>query len=165
MLIRQIQIEDAAAFAMLIHDVEKESEFMLYGPYERKVSPEIQEKMIRSLTKGENSNIFVAENHGELVGYLIAIGGTAKRAIHSANLVIGIREKFRGQGIGTLLFEHLEIWARNQKLHRLGLTVMSTNRAGQALYKKMGFELEGTKKHSLYVNGEFIDEYCLCKIF
>jgi RimJ/RimL family protein N-acetyltransferase len=164
MIIRQIQIEDAAAFASVIQAVEIESEFMLYEPYERRVSPEIQEKMIRTLTEGENSNIFVAENQGELVGYLIAIGGTAKRTIHSANIVIGIREKFRGQGIGTQLFEQLEIWARKKKLHRLGLTVMSTNKAGQALYKKMGFEIEGTKRHSLFVNGEFIDEYCLCKI-
>jgi RimJ/RimL family protein N-acetyltransferase len=164
MIIRQIQIEDAAAFASVIQAVEIESEFMLYEPYERRVSPEIQEKMIRTLTAGENSNIFVAENQGELVGYLIAIGGTARRTSHSANIVIGIREKFCGQGIGTRLFEELENWARQRNLHRLELSVISTNTAGLALYKKMGFEVEGTKKHSLLVNGEYIDQYCLCKI-
>lgn len=164
MKIRQIQLEDAAAFAKLIQEVEKESEFMLYEANERKVSPEIQTNMILSLTTKENSNIFVAEIEGELVGYLIAVGGTARRTAHSANLVIGILERFRGQGIGTRLFEEVEIWARKQHLHRLGLSVMSTNEAGQALYKKMGFEMEGIKRHSLNVNGTFIDEYCLSKI-
>jgi RimJ/RimL family protein N-acetyltransferase len=30
-------------------------------------------------------------------------------------------------------------------------------------YKKMGFEIEGTKRHSLFVNGKYIDEYYMAK--
>lgn len=41
---------------------------------------------------------------------------------------------------------------------------MSHNKAGVALYKKQGFEIEGTKRHSLLVNGQFVDEYYMAKL-
>ncbi|WP_324607170.1 GNAT family N-acetyltransferase [Planococcus massiliensis] len=77
---------------------------------------------------------------------------------------LGIAEEHRGKGIGTELFAALESWARKKGLRRLELTVMETNAAGQALYKKAGFEVEGTKRDSLIVNGQFINEYYMAKI-
>ena len=38
------------------------------------------------------------------------------------------------------------------------------NEAGIALYKKRGFEVEGTKKHSLLVNGQYVDEYYMARL-
>jgi RimJ/RimL family protein N-acetyltransferase len=41
---------------------------------------------------------------------------------------------------------------------------MTHNEAGLALYKKMGFKIEGTKKDSLFVDGVYIDEYYMSKL-
>jgi RimJ/RimL family protein N-acetyltransferase len=41
---------------------------------------------------------------------------------------------------------------------------MAHNERGIALYKKCGFEIEGMKKKSLYIDGEWIDEYYMGKI-
>ena len=41
---------------------------------------------------------------------------------------------------------------------------MVHNERAIRLYKKMGFEIEGTKKHSLFVNGQYVDEYYMAKI-
>jgi RimJ/RimL family protein N-acetyltransferase len=41
---------------------------------------------------------------------------------------------------------------------------MTHNIAGIALYKKMGFEIEGTKRDSLLINGEYVDEYYMSKL-
>jgi RimJ/RimL family protein N-acetyltransferase len=38
------------------------------------------------------------------------------------------------------------------------------NEPGIALYKKMGFNIEGIKRESLYIDGKYIDEYFLAKI-
>ena len=112
-----------------------------------------------------NSTIFVAEReNNELVGYLFAIGGNAKRNKHSAFIVVGISENYRGQGVGTKLFKELEKWATQHDIHRLELTVVTRNQAGLSLYKKMGFEVEGTKRHSLFINDEFVDEYYMSKL-
>src|SRR6202011_3858529 len=100
----------------------------------------------------------------QLVGYLEASGGKFRRNRHSAYIVIGILQEFTGQGIGGRLFTALEEWARQKAISRLELTVMTHNNAGLALYRKRGFAIEGTKKHSLLVNGQYVDENYMAKV-
>jgi RimJ/RimL family protein N-acetyltransferase len=162
--IRKSRIADAENLVRLIKQVEEESEFMLMEAGERQITPEQQRQRIETFEKSENSAIFVAEDGNQLAGYLFAIGGTARRVKHSVYIVIGILKNYRGQGIGTKLFEKLDSWAIEHKIHRLELTVVTRNEAGLALYKKMGFEIEGTKRHSLRIDGEFVDEFYMAKL-
>jgi RimJ/RimL family protein N-acetyltransferase len=164
MIVREVRESDAENLVGLIKTVEKESEFMLMEPGERLITPEQQQHRIHSIKKSENSTIFVAENEEQLVGYMFAMGGTVKRNQHSVYVVIGILKDYRGQGIGTRLFEKLEEWAVERKIRRLELTTVTQNVAGVALYKKMGFEVEGTKKDSLLIDGEFVDEFYMAKL-
>jgi RimJ/RimL family protein N-acetyltransferase len=164
MLIREIVSDDAANFVELIQQVETQSDFMLFEPNERKITPEQQQKRIETMLLEDNSTIFVAELDNHLVGYMVVTGGFANRNKHSVYIVIGVREGFTGQGIGTKLFVKLEEWATLHKIHRLELTVMTHNERAISLYRKMGFEIEGTKKHSLLVNGKYVDEYYMAKL-
>ena len=164
MIIREIKTSDAEKFVHLTQQVEGSSEYMLWEADERNIQPEQQIKMIENIEENENSTIFVAENDNGLVGYLMAIGGNARRRKHSAYIVIGIAEDYRGQGVGRKLFKELEQWASNHNIQRLELTVVTRNEAGLALYKKIGFEIEGTKKHSLFIDGEFVDEFYMAKL-
>nr|WP_275577712.1 GNAT family N-acetyltransferase [Virgibacillus halotolerans] len=164
-IIREIMASDAEKFAKLTPQVEASSEYMLWEAGERNVQVEQQLKMIKRIEQKENSTILVAEkDNNKLVGFLMAVGGNAKRNKHSAYIVIGILKDYRGKGIGTNLFEGLEQWAFNHNIHRLELTVVTRNKAGLSLYKKMGFEIEGTKRHSLFIDGEFVDEYDMSKL-
>jgi len=164
MIIRKIKASDAEKFVHLTQQVEGSSEYMLWEAGERNIQPQQQRKMIESIEENENSTIFVAENDNVFMGYLMAIGGNARRGKHSAYIVIGIVEDYRGQGIGTKLFKELEQWASNHNIHRLELTVVTTNEAALVLYKKTGFEIEGTKKHSLFIDGEYVDEFYMSKL-
>jgi RimJ/RimL family protein N-acetyltransferase len=163
MLIREIILDDAESFVNLIKIVESESKFMLFESGERRISPEEQVKSIEVMRKSENSTILIAEEDNQLIGYLLAIGGNAKRNKHSVYLVIGVLSQYRGLGVGTQLFEQLEKWATEHDVHRLELTVVTRNEAGIRLYKKMGFDIEGTKRHSLYIEGNYVDEYYMSK--
>ncbi|WP_433775382.1 N-acetyltransferase family protein [Bacillus wiedmannii] len=165
MLIREIKIEDAENFLNLITEVEAKSNFMLMEAGERKTTSEQQRKHIDSLGQQNNSTIFVAEQEGNLIGYLIAIGGSVKRNKHSVYIVVGILEQNRGLGIGTALFQHVEEWAKSNHISRLELTVVTKNEAGLALYKKSGFEIEGTKRNSLMVDRTYYNEYYMSKLF
>jgi RimJ/RimL family protein N-acetyltransferase len=163
MEIRQIKTNDAS-FVNLIKQVESESGFMLFEKGERNIGPEQLAKRIGDMKKEDNSTILVAEENNEIIGYLIAIGGNARRIKHSVYLVIGILNRYRGLGIGTKLFKQLEEWATEHSIHRLELSVVTRNEAGLRLYKKMGFDIEGTKRHSLYIDSEFVDEYYMSKL-
>lgn len=165
MIIREVMASDAEDFAKLTPQIEAESEYMLWETGERNVQVEQQLQMIKNIEQKENSTILVAQNDiRELVGYLMAVGGNAKRIKHSAYIVMGILKEYRGKGIGTMLFEKLEQWALNHNIHRLELTVVTWNKPAISLYKKMNFEIEGTKRHSLNINGEYVDEYNMSKL-
>ncbi|MGN7388107.1 N-acetyltransferase family protein [Sporosarcina sp. SAFN-015] len=163
MIIRQVQINDANQLSQLIGEVERTSQTMLYEAGERKLSAEQLKKRIESLG-ADASTILVAEIDESLVGYMMVIAGTANRNKHSAYIVIGISEAFRGQGVGKALFKSLNDWSIQNKLHRVELTVMSNNTAAIVLYEKAGFIKEGVKKDSLFVNGQYVDEYYMAKL-
>ncbi|MGG0412591.1 N-acetyltransferase family protein [Peribacillus simplex] len=164
MLIREIKPEDAERFDLLMKQVETEADFMLMEPGERKGSPERQRKWLERVDKESNSTVLVAEQGGQLLGYLAVIGGDTRRTKHSAYLVIGILKEYRGRGIGTNLFQRLEEWAITHNILRLELTVVIQNEAGVSLYKKMGYEIEGIKRNSLVINDTLLDQYFMSKL-
>lgn len=163
-MIREATVHDAEALMQLIKQVESESSYMLHDAGERNMTLEKQKKMIETFKQKENAIIFVTEEEGQLIGYLIVIGGDVKRQQHSAYLVIGILASSRGKGIGTVLFKEMESWARSRGIHRLELTTVVENDAGVGLYKKAGFEIEGTKRDSLQIDGKYVDEYYMGKL-
>ncbi|MFB7142181.1 GNAT family N-acetyltransferase [Gottfriedia sp. NPDC056225] len=165
MNIREIKLDDAENFVQLIKEVEKQADFMLYGANERNVTVEKQRKQLEIIEESPNSTIFVAEEiPGILVGYAFAIGSTAIRKKHSVYLAIGILEEYTGKGIGTKLFQSIEEWAIKLGISRLELTVVKQNEAGVGLYKKMGYEIEGSKRNSLIIDGNSFDEYYMAKL-
>lgn len=164
MVIRTIAVNDAKQFLELRKQLENESLFMLLEPEERQTTIEQQIEDIRRVVAADNQTIFVAEIDSELVGFLAVFGGSVRRNRNSASVVVGVRQLVAGQGIGTRLFLHMEKWALQHAIHRLELTVMTHNERAIALYTKMGFKIEGTKKHSLFVGGRYVDEHCMAKL-
>jgi RimJ/RimL family protein N-acetyltransferase len=164
MSIRAIRESDGEQFLLLCKRLDEETQFMMLEPSERTTTIEEQTHRIRSVLSQDNQMIFVVEHEDQLVGFLGAFGGTYHRNQHCAQIVIGIRRDFTDQGIGRRLFEALEKWAIDHKLHRLELTVMSHNERAIRLYQKMGFKSEGIKQDSLLVNGKYVDEYYMAKI-
>lgn len=164
MNIRMIRESDGEPFLLLSKSLDEETQFMMLEPGERTLTIEEQTQRIKNVLFQDNQMIFVAEHENQLVGFLGAYGGNYRRNRHCAYIVIGIRQNFAGQGIGKGLFEALEKWAIGHGIHRLELTVMSHNERAIRLYRQMGFQTEGVKRDSLWVNGKYVDEYYMAKI-
>lgn len=164
MNIRMIKENDSEQFLLLGKALDEETHFMMLEPGERTMTIEEQSHRIKNVLSHDNQMIFVVEHENQLVGFLGAYGGSYRRNYHCAYIVIGIRKDFTGQGIGRKLFEYLEQWAIDHNLHRLELTVMAHNERAIHLYQKMGFQIEGIKRDSLYVRGKYVDEYYMAKI-
>ncbi|MFJ5790906.1 GNAT family N-acetyltransferase [Lysinibacillus sp. NPDC093197] len=135
------------------------SGFMLFSPQERVVNPEKFAKFIDATHSNEKSGVFVACVDERIVGYLIVQNEKPQRIAHRANIVIGVNSESRGQGVGNALFTHVMAWAQQVGLHRLDLTVIASNEVAVHLYTKLGFEIEGVKRHSLCIDGQYVDEY------
>ncbi|TCZ79254.1 GNAT family N-acetyltransferase [Paenibacillus albiflavus] len=164
MIIRRTVEEDAAAFVHFANQLDTETKFMMFEPGERDVSVEDQARIFRRTQDSAETIYLIAIEGDTIVGFIAGIGSSVKRISHRLMVVIGILEEYQGQGIGTQLFTQLEQWANEQGKQRLELTVMTHNELGLSLYKKRGFEIEGTKRHSLVVDGKSIDEFYMAKI-
>ena len=163
-IIRQITLDDAEAFLNLRTQLDYETKFMMLEPGERQTTIEQERERLMSLLAADNSMVFLAETDGNPIGFLWANGGTFRRNHHSVHIIIGIRAAHTNQGIGTRLFQECESWARERGLHRLELTVMTSNHLGIALYKKMGFQIEGTALDALRVGGTYVDLHYMSKL-
>ena len=162
--IRQITVDAAEAYLDLRTQLDSETKFMMLEPGERTTTIEQEQQRLTALLASDNSMVFLALNEDEPIGFLWANGGMYRRNHHNVHIVIGIREAYTKQGIGTQLFRICEAWARERGLHRLELTVMTHNHVGIALYKKMGFQIEGTAPHALQVDREFVDLHYMSKL-
>lgn len=164
MLIRKIELNDSENFLKMCKSLDNETSFMMYEPKERETTLEDQTTYIKNLLDEDYSLLLVCEVNGKIVGYISATREKLNRIRHSAYIVIGILQEYTGQGIGTRLFQKMENWAISKHIKRLELTVMCHNTAAIRLYKKMGFQIEGTKNHSMIIDHMFIDEYYMAKL-
>ena len=161
MQIRKIDQSEAKIFFDCMKSIDQETKFMMFEPDER----QYDENLITSYLTNKDDLFVGAFNEHEIVGFLAAKRGNFRRIRHSAYIVIGIRQTFQGQGIGSKLFDKLDEWARKNQLERLELTVEVSNTPAINLYEKQGFSIEGIKRKTMLVDGEFVDEYMMAKLY
>lgn len=162
---RTLQPEDAENYWTMMNQLDSETKYMMYEPGERKEKSSIEHlrKTIENAMTGGDF-LLAAEIGGKLVGYIFAERGFFNRIRHTAYIVTGILAEYRGKGIGSEFFRRLDCWAVENRITRLELTVMCPNKAARRLYEKNGFVVEGLKKNSLLVDGEYVDEYYMSKV-
>jgi len=164
MHIRTATIEDAAAVVAFFQQLYAESHFMLFEPGEAVPTISEQAQRIQRGIETTSGTMLLCEADNQLIGVCYGTRGIAKRTRHSLYIVLGVLQAWSGQGVGRLLMEQLEAWAREQQLHRLELMVQVDNQRAIALYEKLGFQREGLSAHSLYIAGRYVDEFSMAKL-
>ena len=137
---------------------------MLLEPDERTQSEAEVAEELRSIAARPRGIVLLADDDGDVVGYVEARGGHFRRNAHRSHVVIGVRASHAGRGIGRRLLEELERWAADQGVLRLELTVMASNERAIGLYRKVGYEVEGTRFAAMLIEGELVDELWMAKI-
>jgi RimJ/RimL family protein N-acetyltransferase len=164
-VIRPAQPGDGAALMKAVAQIDAETEF-LGVPGQPHPWAEQPEAELRSLARHGRGVVFLAlDETGAIVGYLSAFCGQFVRTSGSVFIaVVGLREAWRGRGIGTRLFEEVEAWARLRQAWRLELRVSSLNGRGQALYRKRGFAVEGRIRGGVFRHGAWTDDFWMGKL-
>lgn len=164
---RKLKVQEAQKFWDMMNELDKETKFMMYEVGEREektANLQALECQIQNSIE-DNDFLVIAEVEGEIVGYLLAERGVPNRIKHTAYVVTGVREKCRGCGIGKELFQRLDSWAKENDVTRLELTVICNNTIAKKLYEKNGFVVEGIKKNSMIIDGKYVDEFYMAKLF
>jgi len=162
--IREATREDAEALVKLFEALYGQTNYMLMEPGESTQSAESLAQRIEAGAHGNSEVWFVCDSANQLVGVLYGRRGVARRNRHSLYLVMGVLHASWGKGIGAYLLRTMEQWALEHRIHRLELSVNSLNDRAISLYERAGFEREGVKRHSLCLNGQYVDELYMSKL-
>jgi ribosomal protein S18 acetylase RimI-like enzyme len=114
-------------------------------------------------TARHRASVWLAERDGALVGWCEAVRYQAERLQHVALLTVAVAAGHRRAGLGTALLGEAEAWARHHGVRKLSLHVRGGNLAAQALYRRLGFEVEGVERGQVRVGEHFEDNVVMAK--
>lgn len=87
-----------------------------------------------------NSRTWVAEEAGEIAGFLIA-QREPRQLVHI--ITIDVLKPWRRRGVGSLLMDAAERWAHAQGVGMIGLETAQDNVAAQSFYRHRGYRKIG----------------------
>ena len=102
----------------------------------------------------------------EIVGRLgLSTNPSRPRRKHVGGIGMAVHDDYQGRGVGTALLQAAVDMADNWlNLLRLELTVFTDNEPAVRLYKKCGFEIEGTLRHHCFRAGRYVDVYHMARL-
>jgi putative acetyltransferase len=158
-VIRRAEPSDAAGIARTFVS-RSTAAGTLQNPY-----PSIADWVERLNRDAATNYIFVALSGDDVIGHAGLHGSKNARRQHAWGLGIGVREDWQGRGVGTRLMETLIDLADNWLgALRLELTVYSDNAPALALYRKLGFQEEGTHRAFALRDGCFVDAIAMARL-
>jgi len=107
---------------------------------------------------------FVAVDDGRVVGWCDVTPKTHETLSHSGVLGMGVAASLRGRGIGSALLRATLDAALARGLVRIELVVRVDNQRAIGLYRRCGFEIEGTLRHYLVVDGAEYDALQMARL-
>ena len=101
----------------------------------------------------------------EVVGWCDVLPKPRPVHAHIGVLGMALLADFRGQGHGERLMRQTLEAARSFGLHRVELTVRQHNTNAIALYRKIGFEIEGLMRDAIKVDGVYENVVLMSLLF
>jgi L-phenylalanine/L-methionine N-acetyltransferase len=161
--IRRTSPQDAAALARLLTDPA-----VVGGTLQMPHANEAmwQARLSAPATPGSPDLSLVAELSGEIVGSAgLQAPGVVLRRRHVMGLGISVAPAAQRQGVGSALMAALCDYADNWLgILRIELTVYSDNEVAQRLYRKFGFQVEGTHRGYAMRDGVYVDAIAMARL-
>jgi L-phenylalanine/L-methionine N-acetyltransferase len=161
--VRRARVSDAAAYARIMSHPEVMPQ-LLQLPFNDEEM--WKARLADFLSPGKADLSLVAELDGEVVGNAgLHPAGPALRRRHAMGLGMAVHPQAQGRGVGSALMQALCDYAdRWAQVLRLELTVYTDNERAIALYRKFGFEHEGTHRAYALRDGVYVDVHAMARL-
>jgi len=161
--IREAKPSDAGRLNRYIKAIYAESETLITRPEEFRAGAFRQRFWIAKKQTNPVETCLIAEENGTIIAMLDSWTDRRKRVAHSTCFAMSVADGYRCKGVGYHLLRHFIDWvAKHPSLTRIELHVHSDNKHAMKLYKRCGFELEGTRKSAVrYEDGRIVDDHIM----
>lgn len=106
----------------------------------------------------EDRVFFVATVDGDAVGWLHVEGVQFPPMDHTAELTLGVLERYRGEGLGSTLMAHGLEWATEHDYRKVYQTLPETNEEAISFLEANGWSVESTREGHYCIDDELVDE-------
>jgi RimJ/RimL family protein N-acetyltransferase len=164
LIIRTAAQKDAGSIIMLMKEVINEGPYTLAEPDEYKSTVKSERAKIKRFRNSPGKIYLVAEVKNEIAGFISFDNWDTRRTAHTGLFSVFIKKKWRGMGIGKILVNGMLDWAKTNPVNKkISLYVFSTNKNAIALYKKLGFKIEGRFRNDMIIDGKYVHSIAMYK--
>ena len=162
--IRKAKISDAQIILDYLLVIGSESDNLTFGAEGLGYTLEEESNMIDTISKSDNSVMFLGFVDDQLVSVANLSGKSRERMKHYATLGISVRQSYWHQGIGKAMMKKLlEFAQKNGFLEMIELEVRSDNQHAIHLYESLGFIQVGIMPKLMKINGSTYDTLVMVK--
>jgi len=157
---RQIEVADTDAFRAAVDVVARERKYIAL--VEAPPIEQVRAFVARNVERGYPQMVAVLD--GAVVGWCNVPPASRAVSAHVGDLFMGLLPEFRSRGFGERLLRQAVQASDAFGFRRIELGVFATNIAAAALYRKVGFVEEGTRRMAILVNGIYHDEIIMARL-
>lgn len=160
LIIRVAQVDEAQEFLDYVNQCGKETDFLGFGKEGIGLNLEEEKAYFKSFTPKNFMLVAIVDN--KIVGSCsLRTNESRVRLKHIGVLGITILKDYWGIGIGKFVMSSAIKRGKEAGLTRIELSTRVDNEKAISLYKKLGFEIEGQLKNSIYIDGKYFDNYIM----
>jgi ribosomal protein S18 acetylase RimI-like enzyme len=111
----------------------------------------------------ESRIFFVACVDDEVVGWVHLKHPESRKLGHTAELTLGVLERYRGNGIGSHLLERGTEWAASNGYEKLYNSIPASNEEAIEFLEAHGWEVEAVREGHYKFEDEYVDETMMAK--
>ncbi|MDD7793167.1 GNAT family N-acetyltransferase [Clostridium sp. 'White wine YQ'] len=162
LVLREPNVEDAEAMIKYLNTVGGESDNLLFGKDEFRLTVEQEREYLKNVSNDVNTLMVLGIIDDTIISVSHLSASNRKRIAHNSEMSISVKKEYWGMGIGSAVMTELINFAKtHENIKTISLGVKASNKTAIKLYEKFGFERVGMHKNFFNINGEFDDEYLM----
>lgn len=159
LILREATADDAGDIIEYLNTVGGESNNLLFGEGEIKLTIEEERAYIENINNDKNSLLLLGVIDNRIVSVSQISSESRPRIAHNSELSISVKKEYWGNRVGSYVIEKLIKFAKETKsIKNISLGVKADNHNAIKLYKSHGFVEIGVHKNCFNINGDYYDE-------
>jgi RimJ/RimL family protein N-acetyltransferase len=157
LILRKPTVDDAKGMIEYLNIVGGESDNLLFGKDEFRLTVEQEREHIKSISG--NTLMILGTINNNIVSISQISSPNRKRIAHNSEMSISVKKEYWGNGIGSAVMSEIIRFAKESiTTKNISLGVKASNNNAIMMYEKFGFVKVGVHKEYFNISGNFYDE-------